>query len=308
MDSTHKKRGQGNCPKCNESYFNRYKPKDCSNCGEYIGGSYTSKKKQKLEKPASAVWVTPSIASVVTTNRGNRCFVARDDETGGWICLHGDCKEKRAMHVNSGETKHFTCKHINMAVDNAVPPIKQLHITADEISDYPCSSAVQEKLESSIRYASVNGFAPVVQITETKCAIYAGATASNPLGFCHLEVTEESMSCSGKDCHRLIARGKHKRIKSNCIHMYMYSLATKKGIMENDELEEIQQHEQEPTESELYEEQDAVDANETNQEVSSPRECKIDVALTRQLPYETDKEKIQKILMYDINTRNVSAA
>ena len=208
------------------------------------------------------------------------------------------------MHVNSGETKHFTCEHINMTVDDTNPPIKQLHITADEMSDYPCSSAVQEKLQSSIRYANVNGFAPVVQITQTKYAIYAGATASNPLGFCHLEVTGESMSCSGKDCRGFMARGKHKRIKSNCIHMYMYFLATKKRVTENDD--EIQKHEEQTADKEVYEAPITVNANEAHQKVSSPRECTIDVALTRQLPYEIDKEKIQKILMYDINTKSVS--
>ena len=162
----HKKRGQGNCPKCSESYYNRYKPKDCSNCGEYIGGSYISNKKpKKIKKPPSAVRVTPSIASVMTTIRGNRCFVARN-ETGSWICLYKDCKDKRAMHVNSGVSKQFTCEHINMAVDNTNPPIQQFHIAAEEMSNYPCSSAVKEKLASSIQYANLNGFAPVVHIAE----------------------------------------------------------------------------------------------------------------------------------------------
>ena len=160
MPSTHKKRGQANCPKYSESYYNWYKRKDCSNCGEYIGCSCISNKKDKKIKPP--VRLTPSIASVMTSICGNRYCVARN-ETGSWICLYKGCKGKCAMHVNA------VCKsslHTSMVIWHWITQTQQFNnsIAAEEMSKYPCSSAVQEKLASSIQYATLDGFAQVVQI------------------------------------------------------------------------------------------------------------------------------------------------
>ena len=58
----------------------------------------------------SAVTVTPSIVSVATTKRGNRRFVTKD-ESGNWICLNNNCRDRRAMHVNSGEPKQYMRAH-----------------------------------------------------------------------------------------------------------------------------------------------------------------------------------------------------
>lgn len=104
MDSKGGKRGRGHCPKCSTEYFNWYKPKECSNCGEFIGGSHTSKKRSKSSVHiSSAVTVTPSIVSVATTERGNRCFVMKD-ESGNWMCLNNNCRDKHAntsIHANT---------------------------------------------------------------------------------------------------------------------------------------------------------------------------------------------------------------
>lgn len=299
MDSKQIKRGRGHCPKCSKEYFNRYKPKECSNCGELIGGSYTSEKKAKnTENGHSAVRVTSSVISVATTKRGNRCFVTRD-EMGNWMCLNNKCKDKRAMHVSSGETKQFTCEHINEAVDNTKPPLQQIYISDEALTNYPCNSNVNEKLTNANQFVKDNEFAPVVKVSNAKYAVYADATASNPLDFCHIDVTNQSMSCTGKDCRGYMAKGKHKRVKCNCIHMHMYCLAKKSEELEL-ALEQLPEDEQLPAEHHNVNDERADTTISTK--ASFARDNAIEIALARQLPYKFEKETIDTILEHDVNT------
>ncbi|XP_028417949.1 HMG domain-containing protein 3-like [Dendronephthya gigantea] len=95
------------------------------------------------------------------------------------------------------------------------------------------------------------------------------------------------MSCTGKDCRGYMAKGKHKKVKCNCIHLHMYCLAQQSKETEPSSLPDN------PTEEEQL-----PDINSK----ASARDYTVDIALARQLPYKFEKTTIETILEHDVNT------
>ena len=212
------KRGSGACPNCKTSYFNRYKPRLCANCDYFIGGSYEPKtKKAKIIVPP-AVSVSTNVVSVSTTNRNDRCFVTRESN-GMWICLQESCKKRRAVVCNSGRTQ-FRCEHIDKAIDQLSEPHGKHEINAEKLMIYPCSSSVRNEIRSNLDdLAARFGTPPVIEIPGGVFSVYANATASNPLGFCHVKRNNDfSLACSGKNCRSIISKAKQEKTRALCIH------------------------------------------------------------------------------------------
>ena len=177
--------GSGSCPNCKANYFNRYKPRFCPTCNYVIGGSHVPKAKKPKTTISPAVSVCQSVISVSTTNRNDRCFVSRNEQ-GIWTCLQESCKQRRAVVYNSGNT-HFHCEHIDKAVDQ-LSQTQALHrISVDQLMSYPCSTVIRDTIRAYLGELAVGyGAAPVIQVGDTVFAVYAAASASNPLGFLHL--------------------------------------------------------------------------------------------------------------------------
>lgn len=215
------KRGCGSCPKCKTNYFNRYKPTLCPSCNYAIGGSYVPKEKKPKLSILPATIVCENVTSVSTTNRNDRCFVSRSKE-GLWICLQESCKQRRAVALNSNCTQ-FSCEHINKAVDQLSQPKSQHRISAEQLISYPCSNAVRDTIRENLEDLSVRyDCAPVVEVSDTVFAVYATATASNPLGFCHVKRSSNpsSITCCGKDCRGIMSKAKQERVQALCIHIH----------------------------------------------------------------------------------------
>ena len=215
------KRGSGNCPNCKTNYFNRYKPRFCPTCNYVIGGLHIPKAKKPKTTVSPAVSVCQSVISVSTTNRNDQCFVSRNEQ-GIWTCSQESCKQRRAVVYNSGNT-HFRCEHIDKAVDLLSQPQALHRINTDQLMSYTCSTVMRDEICANLGELAVGyGTAPVIQVGDTVFAVYAAASASNPLGFCHVKRNPDnsSITCCGKNCRGIMSKGKQERVRSLCIHVH----------------------------------------------------------------------------------------
>jgi hypothetical protein len=71
--------------------------------------------------------------------------------------------------------------------------------------------------------------APVVEVGDGVFAVYATASASNTLGFCHVKHNADlsSITCCGKNCRGIMSKAKQERTKSLCIHIHTLLSAIK---------------------------------------------------------------------------------
>ena len=72
------------------------------------------------------------------------------------------------------------------------------------------------------------GTPPVIEIPGGVFSVYANATASNPLGFCHVKRNNDfSLTCSGKNCRGIISKAKQEKTRALCIHGHTLLCALK---------------------------------------------------------------------------------
>ena len=173
-------RGRGSCPRCGEGYSNRAKPPSCPNCDYELGGKFQPKKAKSDSAPI--VEICHGLFSCRTTGRDDRCFVTNRD--GIWLCTREDCKLSRSIHVNTGLLKEYQCEHIKLAKNysNASP----LRVFTPVLDSYPCSDSIRQEL-LEIMESLPSNMPSVVQVSEQSFAVFGPATASNPLGFCHVK-------------------------------------------------------------------------------------------------------------------------
>ena len=227
--SSSEKRCSGTCPNCQATYFNRYKPRLYPNCNHEIGGSYVPKAKKPKVIVLPAVSVSENVVSVSTTNRNDRCFVSRERD-GKWMCFNESCKQRRAIICNSGCTVQFRCDHIDKAVDHLSEPQEKHEIDAEKLSINPCLDSVREEISHDLYdLAATFGTAPVIQIPGGVFAVYAAATAGNPLGFCHVKCNPDctSVTCCGKNCRGIVSKAKQEKTREMCIHAHTLLCALK---------------------------------------------------------------------------------
>lgn len=198
-------RGTGTCPSCQQyNYVNRHKPPKCPDCGRNLGGSFTGTKKAKKTIP-DAVAITKNIFSVRTSNRGDRCFVCKDNNL--WICLHEKCKERRAFYHASGKLHEFSCDHTKKA-SNPVSPLASYSPEKSNVCEHPCGEKIKVEILSLVDSALKHNYPLVSKVSDNVYSIYGPPTASNTVGFCHVKQHDEKLSfvCSGKDCHGVASK------------------------------------------------------------------------------------------------------
>ena len=263
------KRGSGSCPNCKANYFNRYKPAFCQSCNYAIGGSYVPKPKKAKGIILPAVRVSENVISVSTSNRNDRCFVSRDGRV--WICLHELCKQRRAVCVQSGT--QFHCEHIDKAVDHLSEPRVKHEISTDTLMAYPCSGSVRDEMRGNLEDLSARygtACAPVVEVGDGVFVVYATASASNTLGFCHVKrnADHSSITCCGKNCRGIMSKAKQERTKSLCIHVHTLLCA----IKSTPPVPEVA-----TTETELFTSTELEMETATSAQVTNPRESTLKV-------------------------------
>ena len=210
-------RGRGSCPRCGEGYSNRAKPPSCPNCDYELGGKFQPKKAKSDSAPI--VEICHGLFSCRTTGRDDRCFVTNRD--GIWLCTREDCKLSRSIHVNTGLLKEYQCEHIKLAKNysNASP----LRVFTPVLDSYPCSDSIRQEL-LEIMESLPSNMPSVVQVSEQSFAVFGPATASNPLGFCHVKKNNKVKSgyvCSGKDCSGNATKAKGFSVRSCCLHLHL---------------------------------------------------------------------------------------
>ena len=162
--------------------------------------------------------MSENIYSVKTSTKDDRCFVTTDGSL--WFCSAENYKLARSVKLNSSQLADFSCPHI----DEVVKTNCQLSLAVAYLKPDLERFVASEFLKSCIKEV-INGEQSVqhvaLQISETMFCIYGPATASNPLGFCHVRRCFESSQfiCTGKDCQGFAAKGKQTKTKSMCIHV-----------------------------------------------------------------------------------------
>ena len=218
-------RGRGNCPRCSEGYSNRAKPPSCPKCGYELGGKFQPKKVKSNSAPI--VEVCHGLFSCRTTGRDDRCFVTNRD--GIWLCTREDCKVSRSIHVNTGLLKEYQCEHIKLAKN--YPNASPLRVFTPVLDAYPCSDSIRLELSGIIESLPSNT-PSVVQVSEQTFAVFGPATASNPLGFCHVKMNQKvkiGYACSGKDCSGNAAKAKGFSVRSCCLHLHLLLAALRQS-------------------------------------------------------------------------------
>lgn len=210
-------RGRGYCPGCKAEYFNRSKPPNCVMCGFALGGTFEPAAKKHKYSPR-AVQITEGIFSVKTSNRDDRCFVTTDGTM--WFCSVEECKIKRSVQHNSSRLEEFSCKHIVEAKNtDRTPPVA---ILTPDLSTFVCSDTIKKELQDVLDATKFEN--TVIQVSDASFSVLGPATASNPLGYCHVRKStssENQLLCTGKDCRSYAAKGKQTKTKSMCIHINM---------------------------------------------------------------------------------------
>ena len=165
--------------------------------------------------------VSDSIYSVKTSTKDDRCFVTTDGSL--LFCSIENCKIARSVKLNSSQLANFTCPHINEVVKiNCLLslPLAYLKPNLDRfVAGESLKTRIKEVIDGNCIAQSVQHVA--MQVSDTMFCVFGPATASNPLGFCHVRKCSESSQfiCTGKDCRGFAAKGKQTKTKSMWIHV-----------------------------------------------------------------------------------------
>ena len=161
-----------------------------------------------------AVEVSENIYSVKTSTKDDRCFVTTDGSL--WFCSAENCKLVRSDKLNSSQLANFSCPHI----DEVVKTNCQLSLPVAYLKPDLERFVASESLKTCIKEV-INGAQSVqhvaIQVSDSMFCVYGQATASNPLGFCHVRRCFESSQfmCTGKDCRGLLLKA-NKPKRSHC--------------------------------------------------------------------------------------------
>lgn len=216
--TTSTKRGAGSCPQCHSPYNNRYKPPNCTTCNYSLGGSYVQKKKARLSIPecTSVVLGETAIYSVKTSSHDDRSLVVLDNNAK--ICHQQECKDQRAVFSHSKQLAKFECKHLSMVKDFSQPLAVYNHLPT--LDAYPCDDTTKAALTEGNKKCGEH--LPVtVKVSPTMYCVFGKPTANNPVGYCHVRVTETTVRCCSKDCKTMTVKSKQMKSKYLCIHVHL---------------------------------------------------------------------------------------
>lgn len=215
------KRGQGFCPECKATFFNRYKPQKCTACNFHLGGTYQPKsKKPKPYAPACVFLYSLEswrFYSVKTHAKDSRCIVIIDEESSFKQCSLEKCKNVRSVFVNSGRPELFSCAHTK-ETSSAVNAQKVYQLTEELIESYACD----EPTKVSLRQLRESAKSPsAFQVSDNTFCVYGEPTSSNAVGYCHVRRGEKLFQCSSKDCSGIVSKTKGSKQKKICPHVHV---------------------------------------------------------------------------------------
>ena len=159
------------------------------------------------------------------TVRSHRClFVIDGDQTQ---CHNEKCKLARAAFMNSASsTASFSCEHTAKKKE-AVLPLSSHTLTAEIIEQYKGDQVTKSNLTATMNSTS---FPHLFRLSEYIFCVYGPPTTSNPVGFCHLTVSETKLECSSIDCKGYGSVMRQEKNKKICIHCHtllcFFDLAT----------------------------------------------------------------------------------
>ena len=179
-------------------------------------------------------------------------------------------------------------------------PEEHLKILETDLKGYSCTDEIHQEIFITIREAENYTRAPVIKLYENCYAVYGRATASNPLGFCHVKnmVDAGHFVCCGKDCHGIVSKAKHPSVKAICPHLHMLKCA----LGSEKDLANIQE-EQDVGSSTATLPVDVVPIvaqNERGTETIS-RRSSVNLSLSRKIPYDVGKDILEHISIMDAN-------
>lgn len=180
------------------------------------------------------------------------------------------------------------CEHTDKASDHLKQAEDYLEISEICIENYACTYEVREEISLTVEEVKNYASAPVVKISGKCYAVYARTTASNPLGFCHIKDTDGHYVCSGKDCRGMMAKARGSKVKAICIHKHILRCAL-----------QCSSGNEETGEGNVAEALSTSEAESNRQGMSISRKSSIQLAFSRKLPYEIDREILLNISQMD---------
>ena len=169
----------------------------------------------------------------------------------------------------------------------------------EDLTGYSCTKEIRQEIrqEISITIRESNNYikAPVIKLSENCYAVYGRPTASNPLGFCHVQqkVDDGHFVCSGKDCHGIMSKAKQTRVKAICPHLHMLKCALK---LRSDK--DVTKQEEQDVRSPVTVSVDVIPdvvADEQLGNESISRRSSVRLALFRKIPYNVSKDVLERI-------------
>ena len=155
-------------------------------------------------------------------------------EENSLICHHHICKQKRAILVNSQKVAEFNCDLEK--IQDCTTPLKVFEkclVGGD--SSYPCDDSTKKSLCELATECETMQIPIAVHVSSSMYCVFGGATANNPAGYSHVQVTDKDIKCCSKDCKGTIVKAKQQRAKKICMHIHvLLSLGILKDIETED--------------------------------------------------------------------------
>ncbi|KAJ7385984.1 high mobility group [Desmophyllum pertusum] len=211
------KRGQGSCPQCKLTYYNRSKPEKCSSCSYHLGGSYEPRQKSAKVIPVCVKLFSHGDCTFYSyrTVRTHRCLFIIEGNSAQ--CLQVKCKLAKSTFNNSHiQGNMFSCEHI-AKIKEAVAPLSHHSLNGELIQLYKCDDATRVSLLAIMNSVAMPHF---IRLTEELFVVYGVPTSSNPVGYCHMSLKDDRLICSSTDCKGYVSathQEKNKKISNSSV-------------------------------------------------------------------------------------------
>lgn len=212
------KRGQGSCPQCKLTYYNRSKPEKCSSCSYHLGGSYEPRQKSAKVIPVCVKLFSHGDCTFYScrTVRTHRCLFIIEGNSAQ--CLQVKCKLAKSTFNNSHiQGNMFSCEHI-AKIKEAVAPLSHHSLNGELIQLYKCDDATRVSLLAIMNSVAMPHF---IRLTEELFVVYGVPTSSNPVGYCHMSLKDDRLICSSTDCKGYVSATHQEKNKKICMHCHI---------------------------------------------------------------------------------------
>ena len=84
---------------------------------------------------------------------------------------------------------------------------------------YQCGDAIKQQLVLEDQLSK--DLPVVVQVSPSMFCVFGRTTTNTPVGYCHVQVKDNSTKCFSKDCKAVVARAKQHKAKNISLHMHI---------------------------------------------------------------------------------------